>query len=670
MDARHGRIIMLGLLVVALMISATSAFAVIVHDAEVQIGSTVEVPVEIDQVPNNLWYFKITLTEADPATGELVSVTFPGWTTLTDNSTLPSDTLWMKGGNLMAPVAAGTENVSLGSFKIRGDLVGTSKITLAVNTLTTDDGFDFPTSPSIVSGNLNVLQLSGSIHVTSDPTGAEIWIDGVDTGFVTETTISDLAVGDHTVKVTLAGYQDAEQTVSVIADETVNADFVLVAVPPETGSIHVTSDPTGAEIWIDGVDTGHTTEATIDDVAVGDHTVKVTLAGYEDAEQTVSVIADETVNADFVLVAVPPETGSIHVTSDPTGAEIWLDGVDTGLMTEATISDLAVGDHTVKVTLAGYQDAEQTVTVVTDETDDADFTLVKVINPPKAQFLAFPRQGTAPLSVLFVDTSRGSPTSREWDFGDGATSTDQFTVHTYDMPGMYTVKLTVTNGGGSDTSVREDFITVKGVNPPVAQFMAYPHRGNAPLTVLFLDTSRGSPTNREWDFGDGTRSTDLFVVHTYTSPGKYTVKLTVSNNGGSDTMVREDFITVTGGTPPKAQFAAYPTDGTAPLAVTFLDLSRGLPDSRQWDFGDGTTSTEVNPVHTYENPGKYTVTLTVANDAGTDAATKTNFVTVTEGKIKAKENQGAGPKANGSEKQSENNSQASGSNDRPKIKIT
>jgi PKD repeat protein len=556
------------------------------------------------------------------------------------------------------------------------------------------------------------------------------------------------------VKVVLVGYLDAEQTVAVVAGETVNADFVLTVIPPETGSIKVTSDPTGAGIWIDGVDTVQTTEATIGDLAPGDHTVKVTLAGYQDDEQTVAVIAGATVNADFILTAIPPETGSILVTSDPLGAEIWIDGVDTGLTTEATLDNIAAGDHTVKVTLAGYEDAEQMVSVITGETANADFTLLPLAKPPKAQFLAFPRQGTAPLSVIFLDISRGSPTSREWDFGDGATSTDLFPIHTYSKPGKYTVKLTVSNSGGSDTMVREDFITVRGENPPNAQFIAYPQHGTAPLTVLFLDLSRGSPTSRvwdfgdgntsselfpihtydkpgtyavkltvsnsggsdtmvredfitaraenpptaqfiafpqqgtaplsvlfldissgsvasrEWDFGDGSTSSDLFPIHTYDKPGKYTVKIMVSNSGGSNTMVREDFITVTAGSPPQARFAAYPWEGTAPLAVTFLDLSLGYPSSRQWDFGDGATSTDENPVHTYAEPGKYTVTLTVVNDAGTDTLVQENFINVAAVKVTGMVNQEAGTEADEPEKTVENASPSSGSNDRPMIKIS
>jgi PKD repeat protein len=84
--------------------------------------------------------------------------------------------------------------------------------------------------------------------------------------------------------------------------------------------------------------------------------------------------------------------------------------------------------------------------------------------------------------------------------------------------------------------------------------------------------------------------------------------------------------------PPDAKFTASPRAGTAPLAVTFHDLSKGNPDSRLWDFGDGTTSTELDPVHIYATPGTYSVSLTVSNDAGSDTAVMKNFIKVNEKK--------------------------------------
>lgn len=89
--------------------------------------------------------------------------------------------------------------------------------------------------------------------------------------------------------------------------------------------------------------------------------------------------------------------------------------------------------------------------------------------------------------------------------------------------------------------------------------------------------------------------------------------------------------TIGGGNPPVAAFTATPTNGTAPLTVSFTDQSTNNPTSWQWNFGDGNTSAQQNPQHTYQNAGTYTVAFTVTNSYGSDTETKTNYITVTSG---------------------------------------
>jgi hypothetical protein len=77
-----------------------------------------------------------------------------------------------------------------------------------------------------------------------------------------------------------------------------------------------------------------------------------------------------------------------------------------------------------------------------------------------------------------------------------------------------------------------------------------------------------------------------------------------------------------------ADFTAAPQSGTVPLEVSFADLSTGCPALSVWSFGDGETSTEQHPTHTYQTPGFYTVTLTLINDCGFDILTRPNYITV------------------------------------------
>jgi PKD repeat protein len=166
--------------------------------------------------------------------------------------------------------------------------------------------------------------------------------------------------------------------------------------------------------------------------------------------------------------------------------------------------------------------------------------------------------------------------------------------------------------------------------PPVAKFTLAPNRGRAPLQVQFTDQSTGHVTAWEWSFGDGVTSTEQNPLHTYTLTGIKNVSLLVRGPAGSHQRTQNKIIKVDPPIAPLASFQAAPLLGMAPLGVQFSDGSTGLVTSRTWDFGDGTTDTAVNPLHVYAAPGRYTVALTVANQTGADAMTRTEYVVVTD----------------------------------------
>jgi PKD repeat protein len=155
-----------------------------------------------------------------------------------------------------------------------------------------------------------------------------------------------------------------------------------------------------------------------------------------------------------------------------------------------------------------------------------------------------------------------------------------------------------------------------GAAAPVAFFTANPDSGPAPLTVQFTDTSTGSITNYDWDFGDGTKSTDTNPSHTYKIPGTYLVTLTVA---GLDFSSSKTATVNVADAPPVAHFVPSPPRGREPLTVQFTDASTGTIASYSWSFGDGGSSTERDPGYTYFNPGKYTVTLTVSGPKGSSS---------------------------------------------------
>ena len=128
---------------------------------------------------------------------------------------------------------------------------------------------------------------------------------------------------------------------------------------------------------------------------------------------------------------------------------------------------------------------------------------------------------TAPLVASFTDQSTGAVDTRSWDFGDGATSTEQNPTHPYATHGDYVVTLTVSGPGGADTESQT--VTIKPP-APVASFTAEPPSGTVPLTVLLTSTSTGIVDSIAWDLnGDGLfdDATGPTATQTYTTAGNH-----------------------------------------------------------------------------------------------------------------------------------------------------
>ena len=247
---------------------------------------------------------------------------------------------------------------------------------------------------------------------------------------------------------------------------------------------------------------------------------------------------------------------------------------------------------------------------------------------PSASFTAATTSGgPAPLAVAFTDASTGPITSYTWDFGDGGSSTLANPTHTYTTGGTYSVSLVVEGPGGFDIQFEPDYVTI---TDPVPDFTATPLSGPIPLAVAFTDLTSGTASSWSWDFGDGESSTLQDPTHSYATPGTYTVSLTAAGPGGANTETKADYILVTPG-PPAADFIATPASGRAPLAVSFADASVGVASSWSWDFGDGGSSTAQNPMHTYATEGTYTVSLTATGPGGSDTETKVDYIVVTPG---------------------------------------
>jgi PKD repeat protein len=239
-------------------------------------------------------------------------------------------------------------------------------------------------------------------------------------------------------------------------------------------------------------------------------------------------------------------------------------------------------------------------------------------NALKVSFSYNPRYPAEGQAVQFTDASSGSPTSWQWDFGDGLTGTDQNPVHIYMKSGFYRITLIATNSSGSKRANRTITIVPAAAT---ASFVYSPSSPKVGQIIQFADTSSGSPTSWQWNFGDGATSTVKNPSHAYSAPGAFVVSLIVSNSSSSRTTSHTVSVL-----PESALSASFTYSSASPAAgqsVQFTDTSAGSPTSWSWSFGDGTTSTTQNPSHVYTTTGSKTVTLSVSNASGSNSTSRT-----------------------------------------------
>ncbi len=206
--------------------------------------------------------------------------------------------------------------------------------------------------------------------------------------------------------------------------------------------------------------------------------------------------------------------------------------------------------------------------------------------PPVAEFSADSTIGTTTTEFTFTDGSSGSITSWSWDFGSGASpptaSTQGPHIVTYNTAGTKTVSLTVIGPGGSDSETKADYIMVTSVPAPIADFTANPTSGTVPLVVTFTDTSTGSTTGWDWDFGSGASPpiSNTQGPHdvTYNTTGLKTVSLTVFGPGGNDTETKVDHITVTVAPMSTVYVATTGNDttGDGSLGTPYQTIQKGI----------------------------------------------------------------------------------------------
>lgn len=208
----------------------------------------------------------------------------------------------------------------------------------------------------------------------------------------------------------------------------------------------------------------------------------------------------------------------------------------------------------------------------------------------------------------FTDTSISNGYDFQWDFGDGVNASGTNVNHRYSQGGIYTACLYVTDSCRIDTICQTFTVCNDTLEANFGQT-------NTAYAVAFTDSSINA-NSILWDFGDGTQdSISTNPIHTYSTPGIYTVCMIVEDDCNIDTLCQTVGICLDTAT---AGFSFVDNVTT----VNFTSSAQHA-STHTWDFGDGNTSNSINPNHTYQKPGSYNVCLVVANDCYTDTLCQT-----------------------------------------------
>ncbi len=657
-------LILLGIFL-GLGVSCASASNVVSFNpqtVELSPGSSQNVQIIMDEVPDGLSGFNITISVLDPEIAEITAVSFPSWGMMPRNSTIPSSSVWIKVSDLDKKVGSGDTNVLLGTITLTGKKAGTTDLNIPKTQISADGGSLI--NPVIVAGKIHVsddespvlpvANFSSNVTEGYAPLSVQFtdlsenatgwkWDFGDEANSIDQSPIHTYSsAGVYTVNLTVSnenGTASKLATITVLEKPAPIFPVANFSTNISEGyaplSVQFTDLSENAIEWKWDFDNNGVVDSTdrnpiYNYVAPGVYTANLTVSNTNGTNSKLATITVLEKSAPIPPVAnfttnvsegYAPLTVQFTDLSENAAGWNWDfgDGVKDSENRSPIHEYVTPGVYTVNLTVNNANGTSSKLATITVSEKSVSIL-------PVASFITNVSEGYAPLTVQFTDQSQNA-NGWSWDFGDGTSSTEQNPIHTYSATGAYSVSLTVSNTNGTNSTLANITVFEK-VAPilPVANFSTDVSSGYAPLTVQFTDLSENA-TGCNWDFGDGTSSTEKNPIHIYSAAGNYTANLTVSNENG--TASRSAIINVLKEpvVPPVADFKSDVTTGSVPLAVQFTDLSKYATEWK-WDFGDGTSSTEQNPLHTYSAAGNYTVTLTVSNEAGTDTEVKAGYIIV------------------------------------------
>ena len=270
--------------------------------------------------------------------------------------------------------------------------------------------------------------------------------------------------------------------------------------------------------------------------------------------------------------------------------------------------------------------AVETLAGCTDTIRKAYF--IEIRPGPTVNFLASDTAACIPFIVEFSDITLGSDPVVGWEWyvnGDLVNQSKNMS-QLFDLPGIYDISLQVVDDRGCTS---EGNSMVEAFANPIADFTASDTVSCAPANIVFFDKSSPIPVAWEWTFGDSTTSENQNPVHVYEDDGLYTIGLKITDkNGCVDSVTKRQFLKLQH---PEGDFAVEYEPGCPPIKSSFIAVAEsqyGIKEVK-WDFGDGNLGFGLEPEHTYQDTGLYTITLFVTDSIGcTQVIEKPEFVNI------------------------------------------
>ncbi|MCC4770065.1 PKD domain-containing protein [Methanosarcina sp. DH2] len=499
------RVLILLVTFFGLGISCASAANVVSFDpqtVEVYPGSSQDVRIVMDEVPEGISGFNITIFILNPEIAEITAVSFPDWGQLPRNSTLPSSSVWIKVSDLGSQVGPGDTNVLLGTITVTGKKAGTTDLGIPTTKISADGGSLI--SPTIITGNIHVLDNEAPV-------------------------ISSVSLSNS------SPHTGNSITVTVDVTDNVGVSSVIAS--------GVSLVNTGGNVWkgdITAIEGTHTVSVTASDAA-GNTAVD------ESATYTATTTTSDTqapIISSVTLSSGTPDAGaSIVVTVDVT------DNVGVSSVVASGVALVNTGGNVWKGNIVALEGIHSVNVSAVDEAGN-------VALDNSTSYTALTPDNLPPSSITNLQSTKGTTwihwtwqNPKDADFNhteiylNGAyqteTSAEHFNATGLEPETSYTIgtRTVDINGNINEIWINQTAITEKEFVPeiklPVANFTSNVSEGSAPLSVQFTDLSENA-VSFNWNCGDVTYSTEKNPIHTYSTAGIYIVNLTVTNENGTD----------------------------------------------------------------------------------------------------------------------------------------